>query len=226
MVYKNKFKENLKDFYFWANDHKIVPKNMIKILGLFLRQDLKMDTQIGKMCGELHNKIFELKKIKKYTDFKTRLVFLNAHIWGKINYLTPLYMTANKDQVNKIHKVIMTAARTAIGNYCFKKSTSYILNKCGWMTINNMIKFSAIKLIHNIIINKSPITLFNLYKINRRSNVEIVTIYKPKTMKTEQFFIYNSIKMYNKIPKNIKTKKNFKKELKNYLKVVPSDTYD
>ena len=178
-----------------------------------------MDTQIGKMCGVLHHKMFELNKVRQFTDFKTRLVFLNAHILGKINYLIPLYMSANKDQLNKIHKVLMTAARSVIGNYCFKKSTVYILNKCGWLGVNNMIKCASVKLIHKIITDKSPITIFELYKINARSNVDIVTHYKPKLKKTEQFFVYKGIQIYNKVPKNIKANKTINMRLKNILKL-------
>ena len=106
-----------------------------------------------------------------------------------VNDLLPLYMGSTKEQLTKIHKVLMTAARGAIGDYCFKKSVTYILNKCGWMSINKMIQCASINLIHKIIINKTPTPIFNIYKINRRSNVDIVTVYKPKNRKTEEFFL-------------------------------------
>ena len=80
-----------------------------------------------------------------------------------------------------------------------------------------MIQSAAINLINKIIINKLPNSIFKLFKINRRSNVEIVTFYKPKTTKTENFFLYKALKMYNKIPKEIKTSKKFKGELKTHL---------
>ena len=176
MVYKNKFINNLKDFSFNAGSHIIKPKKSIKILGQIIRDDLKLDSQVGTMCANLHNKLFELKKLSKYTDFKTRLKFVNSHILGKINYLTPLYLNANKNQIDKMHKVLMTSARTVIGNYCFRKSKSYILNKCGWLDIANIIK-----LIHNIIKFKTPTAIFEMFHINQRSNVDIVTLYRPKT---------------------------------------------
>ena len=33
----------------------------------------------------------------------------------------PLYMNASSEQIGNLHKVLMTAARTAIGSYCYKK---------------------------------------------------------------------------------------------------------
>ena len=56
-----------------ANNSKIMPKNVIKILGLYLRDDLKMDTQIGKLNSILHNRIYELKQIKNIQTLKLDL---------------------------------------------------------------------------------------------------------------------------------------------------------
>ena len=84
----------------------------------------------------------------------------------------------------------MTAARAAIGNYCFKKSKNYILKKCGWLNIDQIILCSSMKTIHNIIKFKTPISIYNMFRINKRSNVDIVTFYRPLTQKTENFYIY------------------------------------
>ena len=90
MTYKPKFKDQLKNFYFYANTDKIVPKNAIKILGTYIRNDTKLDAQIGKLSGQLHNKINEIKSLTKFTNFKTRLNFLNAHVIRKLMYAIPL----------------------------------------------------------------------------------------------------------------------------------------
>ncbi len=138
-------------------------------------------------------------------------------------------MNANKTSINKLHKVVMTAARAAIGDYCFKKSISYILNKCKWLNINNMIINASLKTLNNIIINKTPRTIYNLFKINRRSIVDIQTFYQPKSTELKNFFIYKTLKIYNHLPKVLKeldhTK--FKKQIKTYmLNYRESDTMD
>ena len=45
----------------------------------------------------------------------------------------------------------MTAARAAIGNYCYEKSTKHILDKCKWLSIDKLIKYRCISYIHNLI---------------------------------------------------------------------------
>ena len=50
----------------------------------------------------------------------------------------------------------MTVARAAIGSYCFKKSVGYILDKCKWYDIKDLILISSLNTIHKITINKYP----------------------------------------------------------------------
>ena len=70
--------------------------------------------------------------------------------------MLPIYSIADKSNISKLHKIITTAARTAIGSYCFKKSVKYMLTKCKWLDINSMIQYSNLSLIHKTIINKKP----------------------------------------------------------------------
>ena len=227
--YKPKHSQHFKNFKFYANGYEITPQKIIKILGSYIREDLKMDTQVGKLAAQLHNRIFEMKKLNKFTDFKTRLSFLNAYVIGKLNYILPIYMHANKKLKDKLHKVLMTAARCAIGNYCFRKSICYILNKCKWETIDNMILNASINLINKIIINKEPEQIYNLYTINRRSMVKIYPKYDPKGMVLKNFFIYKSLPTYNNIPKNVKnlSKNKFQAEIKYLIRnQTVSDTND
>ena len=52
-----------------AKNYKILPKKTIKNLGIYIRSDLKLDTQVGKLCAELQNRIFKFKKTNKIYRF-------------------------------------------------------------------------------------------------------------------------------------------------------------
>ena len=125
LVNKPKHDIYTKNFTFLAGQFIIKTKKVIKILGIFIRKDLKMDTQVGNLCSELHNRINNIRNISKFTSFKIRLNFVNAFVLGKLIYALPLYMGLNLNLQNRLHKVLMTAARAAIGSYCYKKK--YIL---------------------------------------------------------------------------------------------------
>ena len=173
------------------------------------------------MSANLHNKLHNINKLNKYTNFKTRLSFINGYIIGKLQYMLPLYMNANQNNINKLHKVLMRAARTALGHYGLKLSITQILDKCNWLTINKMIKWSTLKFLHKIINNNSPKVLIStLRKIRGRSNTAIAPFYIPKMEYFKNFFMQKGLKLYNQIPNEIKSKNetNFKKASKQWIK--------
>ena len=151
----------------------------------------------------------------------TGLKLINGFVIGKLNYMLPLYSVVSTDNNNKLHKIIMTAARAVIGNYCFKKSISYILNKCKWLNINNMITRSAVMIIHKIIINKSPETIYRLIKTNQNTRTvsDITTASMPRNKRFTNFYIYKYCKFYNSFKRetNANSIQNFKKALMKYI---------
>ena len=124
----------------------------------------------------------------------------------------------------------MTAARVIIGNYCFKKSNIYILGKCGWMDIKYMIIKRSLCYIHNVLTNKAPKCIMELYRKQRfeRHRAEISLINIPKNKKYSKFFINEHTETYNNLPIEIKQKSiaTFKKEIKQWIQCQPSDTFD
>ena len=68
--------------------------------------------------------------MREFTDFKTRLIIMNSFMIGILIHVLPLYNNGPEYPPNKLYKILMTAARCAIGDYCFKKSNKYIFNKC------------------------------------------------------------------------------------------------
>ena len=209
-----------KNFVLTIDTYIIRPCKSIKLLGTHNRQDFKWDTEVGKLASTLHNRIFNIKKLTPYTNFHTRLQFLNGYVIGKLRYMLPLYSNVTQLLMTKLHKIVMTAARTAIGNYCCRHSTTQILNKVDWLPIKLMIEHSAINIIHSILTKKTPNCLLSLYNMeNRRQAKEITTKYLPKTTQFGNFYIYKCIKTYNNLPNlfKIKSKNVFKKSTKKWL---------
>ena len=65
-----------------------------------------------------------------------------------------------------------------------------------------MISNDSLKLIHNIIINKTPKSIYNLFKINSRTVVDIRLNYMPKSRNYKQFYLCKELEKYNKLPQN------------------------
>ena len=216
-----KFNTLLKNFYFMANGYTIKPSNTIKILGVYLRNDLKIDTQIGRLCAELHNRLYQLKKLTKFTSFSTRNIFIKSYVIGKLLYAMPLYMSCNALNLEKLHKLLMTAARTSIGSYCFKKSKIYILNKCNLLNIKILILFATLSFFYKLNLRKQPQAILELYnKPNIREKLrKYRPIYMPKSKFVENGCLYRGAKLFDSLPSEYKilTADKFQKTLKGYL---------
>ena len=204
-----------------AREYKIKPVKSLKILGIYLRDDMKLDTQVGRLSAELHNKIFQLRKLTKFTNFNTRNIFVKSYIIGKIIYALPLYMNINNTNLNKLHKVIMTAARMSIGNYCFKKSKKYIINKCGILDIKDLIIYSTLTFFYNINRRAQPQAILDLYtKQNSRDKIrKYRPLYIPESKFMEYSCIYRGAKLFNGIPQSYKqlSVERFKTTIKGYI---------
>ena len=112
---------------------------------------------------------------------------------SRISYMLPLYSNCNRDQLNKIHKLIMKSARFAIGNCCFKKSISFILNACGFVSVNKMIANSALKVIQKTKYTEQPRPVLKFFDIGVRKAAPISAKYAPGSKLLKQFYPYKYI---------------------------------
>ena len=139
---------------------------------------------------------------------------------SKLYYMLPLMSSANATQIQKVHKLIMFAARTVLGSYCFKTSGKKILDSINWMSANQVIKWSIVKYIQKIIFTKSPANIYNYYKQNRRRCSIIVPKIYPTTKFSRDVYLFKGLVTYNAFPNDLKqlNPKMFKKKGLKYFK--------
>ena len=128
----------------------------------------------------------------------------------------PTYTNLNKCQKDKLHKIIMRMGRMTLNSYCFKKSIEYILGQCNWFDINEMIKLSSLKFIHQVITSANPPTLYSKLKLNKRSCSDISFFRFPKQKAFKNTVLFKGIYYYNKIPSELRklSIKHFNSKLK------------
>ena len=78
--------------------------------------------------------------------------------------------------------------------------------------------------------DKEPVALFGLYKNNLKQRLctKWSTIYKPKTVNMQKYFIYKSLNLFYDLPYKLQNAKSttFNKKLKKYLMNTPNYTFD
>ena len=130
--------------------------------------------------------------------------------------MLPTYTNLNKNQKDRLHKVLLRAARMTLNSYCFKKSLDFILGSCKWVDIDEMIKFSSLKFINNMLVSQRPGTLYSKIKINKRSCANISFHSFPKASGFKSTLLYRGIHYYNQLPSELKylPGKQFKSKIK------------
>ena len=121
--------------------------------------------------------------------------------------------------VTMLHKVTMTSAHMAIGDYCFKQQCNKILAQCIWIPIRYMINMAQCNYINKILTNKNPIKLFQLFLIPNRQAKPIRLNFQSKTKLSKSSLLHNGINFYNNLPTQIKqlTVKKFKMQIKKHF---------
>ena len=202
---KANMRVHIKNISFFAKGYKIVRKDKIKILGAYISFDLNYDHTINNMISKMHNRIYQVKKIIPFTNFKTRLSVINSIVMGVLFYILPIHYNCTNNQLKKLHKVVMTAAKTVMGYGYFKMSNIKILEKCQWLSIYNLLRYSSIVFLYKIKIYKEPTAIYNLYskKHTERILTKQYTIYNPKYSDYKKFVIYAGNDLFNSIPESI-----------------------
>ena len=141
-----------------------------------------------------------IRRIKNFTTMLTRKKMANSVILGKLNYMLPTYTNITEIQRQKIHVVLMKAAKATIGLPCYRWSTQRILETVGWIPLKAMIEKAKLKVLHNIVITKQPTMLFKQMKIPERKTKAITLQYNTGKEKLKKFFLTSTIQDYNKLP--------------------------
>ena len=99
----------------------------------------------------------------------------------------------------------MTAAGCVIGHKYFKLSNIKILERCQWLSIYNLLRYTAIVFLHKIKTHKEPVALYNLYSKSYTDRIKTkqYTIYQPKYSNYRNFIIYAGNDLHNSIPDSI-----------------------
>ena len=232
IVTKPKLRDHFKKFTFMAKNYEIKAKNTIKILGVILKKDLKWDSQIGNLCGQLHNRIYNIRKLTPVTTFKIRLNFIKSFVVGKLIYAMPIYMGIPNILMDKFHKVIMTGARAAIGNYCMYKSVNYIFKKCNIMSIKDLLLFSSLSLLHKLHIYRLPECIMDNFLKDTTKRTITYTFrpsYLPKLKNMQNGIFYRGATIFNDLPDKMKIlpHNKFQQKLKLHLNEFSVwDSYD
>ena len=82
-----------------------------KLLGLEIDSELSFTSHVEKICKKLSQRIGVLKKIRSCLPTKQRLLYYNTMIRSVLHYVSSIWTSCDKENLNRIFKLQKRAAR-------------------------------------------------------------------------------------------------------------------
>ena len=209
----------------------IEPVEHEKLLGCHISSNFKFNNHIRdnekSMLNILTSRINALRKISYISSFKTRKMLAEGMVISNIIYVITVYGSCCGYLKNALQIVQNTAARcvTGLGWYT---PVRVLLLQCGWLSINQLIVYHSLVLVHKIRKERKPVYLadklainFN-YRTRLASSNGIRMCEKLESDMRKDSFVPRTSFEWNLLPvtlRNTKEIKTFKTDLRSWIKM-------
>ena len=202
-----------------------------KLLGINIYEDMKWADYIVKnedsLIKSLNRRLIGLKKVCRYSDFKTRLMVGNGIVASKLIYLIPLWGGAEAYLIKMLQVVQNKAAR-----YITKKgpevASAELLKECGWLSVMQLAAYHSLVILHKTLTVHEPTYLYGMYnvaypretRLASSGSIRISGTYRVNLSLTMSSFKWRIFSVYNQLPLDVKKQTSmnvFKKHLKQWV---------
>ena len=88
-----------------------------------MNPQLNNKAEVNNLIKRIEYRTTMIRKLKNFTTITMRKMISNTVIIGKMNYMLPTYSNLSEIQLQKLHVVMMKAAKAMIGLPCYRWST-------------------------------------------------------------------------------------------------------
>ena len=179
----------------------------VKVLGIFIDNDLNFARQIKEICSKATRQLHAIARISKYLDEKCKLSLYNAFIMSSFNYCNTIWHFCNDGDILKLEKLQKRALRIIFNDY--ESNYDTLLQRSG-RPLLYVSRLRAVALETYKTINKqNPQFLQDLFvpKENHYGLRNGSQMIQPK-VRTEKYglnsFRYQGSKLWNSLPPDMK----------------------
>ena len=160
--------------------------------------------------------------ISPRADFSTKLMVANGIVMSKMCYLVQLWGGCEDYLLHALQVQLNKAARLVTGLSRFT-STRRLMDKCGWLTVKQLVRYHSISMVHKTVMTSRPIYMHSrlqtehehVYRTRSSTTggIRLDQTYRHKTDLPMKSFRYRGAQSYNARGKrnqqtfNIKLKK-------------------
>ena len=200
----------------------ITPVSSAKDLGVFLDSHLTYDFHITKLVSSCMSTLCQINRVKDSFDSDTLSLVIEALVISKLLYCSSVWSNTSSVNLKKLQAVQNFACRIITNTKKYDHITS-VLQKLGWLPIEQLLLFKDTIMAYKGINNLAPNYLCN--KFRKRSELhdhpmrhqDLLNTPFYRTAAGQRTFQYRGTKLWNNLEselKNIPTISSFKKKLK------------
>ena len=141
----------------------IAPSEGERLLGVQIHQDMKWREHIldnkNSLIKSLNLRVGALRKISKFSSFKTRKMVANGIFTSKLIYVMPVWQGCEEYLIDAL-QVCQNKAARLVNKLDRFTPIKVLLNQCGWLSVKQLMIYHSLILLHKIFQSKKPTFLY------------------------------------------------------------------
>ena len=213
------------DFHVTLLGKKITPSPSARDLGLQVDSILSYDEHVTQTVSSCIGSLCQINRVKHLFDARTLERVINALVFSKLYYCSPVWSNTSKKNISKLQKVQNFGCRIITGKRKFDHITP-VLRELRWLPVTSFLKYTLGVLAFKCVKGLAPSYLCRRFKtrasVHNRNTRYKNTLNIPayKSASGQRTFLYRATSFWNSLPCEIRECNNlpiFKRLLKEFL---------
>jgi hypothetical protein len=140
-----------------------------KLLGVLFDEYLSFDDHISHLCGKISKSLYCLNRVKNFITQNALKMLYFSMVHSHLSYCINVYGCANLTSLNPL-KLKQMAAIRIVSNAGHRDHTNPLFKQLGILPLNELLKYSILKFMHNFSHKKLPLSFHEMWITNRERN--------------------------------------------------------
>jgi len=195
---------------FIIDNHSIVPKYHVELLGLLIDNKLNFNNHVSSICQKASRQVNVLGRLSKVIDESSKMLLYNSFVECYFNYCSTLWHFCSNNDTYKVEKIQKRALRYVTSDFNSSYESLLLISQKSPLYVVRLRKI--VELVHKISQDKCPSYLKNLIesKTSNRLLRSVNNMYLPK-FKTITFgkrsLKYTAPLLWNTLPEELNCSK-------------------
>ena len=194
---------------------------LVKNVGLWIDQNLELDSNINKIVSHCYKLLKDIGRIRPILTKEHTESLVHAVITSRLDSFNSLYININKSSLNKLQKVQNASARLIV-KLKRTKSVRVVLRDLHCLPVESRILFKILLITHKVVYGRCSSNLSVSFKSGncRPQNLLMLNTTRCATKYGKRTFSWSAPRLWNLLPVDMRSCDNtdtFKKKLKTLL---------